>query len=431
MLSESHASMLKNLRKMSFFDRSVLNTNLHYVGAYKALREQGLRALFDVVRQVIMDRQASLLILDGVAPARIHAPNDVALKEFIVELQTLCSLTGCTSILLANMTNEDANGPEHTMVDGLIELAFDRTPKRTSRTLEVVKFRANEHLLGRQDVAITKDGLVVYPRLEDQVTAHEDDPVALDARVGSGIPHLDEMLGGGFLAGTTSILLGFTGSGKTTLGLHFLDAAVARKESALYFGFYESRARVLAASDKLGLGLREAAKSELFEIVWHAPYELGLDALGKQLLDEVKRKRVRRLVIDGLDGFRQAATDPERTIRFMTALTNALRGLGVTTLVTEETPRPYGPEVATRVEGTSALVDAIVLLEYLTHGTELRRLLSVIKQRETRHNLAVREFVLTDTGVRMSADAATAEEILNRPDEPLSVRSRKPKLPHV
>ena len=76
------------------------------------------------------------------------ADNDVALKEFVVELQMLSAMTNCTTILLANMTAQDANDPEHTMVDGLIELAFESYRRRTLRTIEVLKFRGSQHLLG-------------------------------------------------------------------------------------------------------------------------------------------------------------------------------------------------------------------------------------------------------------------------------------------
>lgn len=426
MLAESHASMLKNLQKMEFFERSVVNRQLFYVGAYKALREHGLRALLDVVRQVIRDHRASLLVVDGISPARAHAQTDVALKEFIVELQTLCSMTDCTALLLANMTSDDANGAEHTMVDGLIELTFERSSKRTNRALEVIKLRGSRHLLGRQELVITDRGCEIHPRVEDLVVERGLEPQALEERVPSGIAELDAMLGGGFVAGTTSILLGFTGSGKTTLGLSFLDAAAGKGIPSLYFGFYEPPGRILAAADAIGLGLRDAEERGKFAQIWQPPYDYGLDGLGRRLFDDVQRRGVRRLVIDGLDGFRQAAVDPDRTIRFITALTNELRGRGVTTLVTEETPRPYGPEVATRVEGTSALADAIVLLEYLTVGTDLRRLISVIKQRETAHQLSVREFALTNRGLRVDATSDGADALLSGPD-PISARNRKPR----
>src|SRR6185369_4263186 len=121
-----HAAMIKNLHLMAFFDQSLINNGLSYVGAYRSLRDDKLRGLLDMVRRVILDEKASLLVIDGISPARALADNDVAFKEFVVELQMLSAMTNCTTILLANMTAADANDPEHTMVDGLIELSFEQ-----------------------------------------------------------------------------------------------------------------------------------------------------------------------------------------------------------------------------------------------------------------------------------------------------------------
>ena len=255
LLAESHATMLKNLQSMAFFDANVINSGLSYVGAYRALRDEKLRGLLDMVRRVILDEKASLLVIDGISPARAMADNDVALKEFVVELQMLSAMTNCTTILLANMTAKDANDPEHTMVDGLIELAFESHQRRTLRTLEVIKFRGTRHLLGRHELEISSAGVSVNPRLEDLLDGSERPAPASDQRASTGIRELDTMLRGGVLRGTTSVALGFSGSGKTTLGLHFLNAGAELGEPGILFGFYESPDRIQQAGQCIGLDL--------------------------------------------------------------------------------------------------------------------------------------------------------------------------------
>ena len=169
LLAESHASMLKNLQQMAFFDASFINNGVSYVGAYRALRDNQLRGLLDMVRRVIKEEKASLLVIDGISPARAFAETELALKEFVIELQMLSSMMGCTTILLANMAAEDANGPEHTMVDGLLELAFDCNSRQTSRTIEVLKFRGSRHVLGKSEVSITDRGFEAFPRVEEVI----------------------------------------------------------------------------------------------------------------------------------------------------------------------------------------------------------------------------------------------------------------------
>lgn len=132
-------------------------------------------------------------------------------------------------------------------------------------------------------------------------------------------------------------------------------------------------------------------------------------------------------MIDGLDGFRQAAVDPARTIRYLTALSNELRAQDVTTLITEETVQMNGPEIDMRVEGTSALTDNLFMLEYLTIGTGLRRLLSIIKQRGSGHSRHLREFSLTSRGIVVASDPTSAEKIMTGFEALGSRRNRKPR----
>ena len=429
LLAESHAAMLKNLHTMSFFDESVINNGLSYVGAYRALRDEKLRGLLDMVRRVILDEKATLLLIDGISPARALAENDVALKEFVVELQMLSAMTNCTTVLLANMTAADANDPEHTMVDGLIELAFEQFRRRTFRTIEVLKFRGTRHLLGRHELEIGSDGVSVHPRLEELLDGSITPASASNQRLLTGVRELDTMLRGGVLRGTTSVALGFSGSGKTTLGMHFLNTGADAGEAGLLFGFYESPDRLLQSSDRVGLRLREHATRGLFSHVWQPSYQFGLDRLGARLLAEVERTRAKRVVIDSLDGFRQSAIDPARTIRFITALFGELRAREITTLLIDETLKPSGPEMEMRVEGISALVENLFLLEYMAVGPKMRRLISIVKQRASAHESTAREFFLTGRGIEVAPDAASAAEVVAHSDDYSDRHNDQPRSP--
>lgn len=429
LLAESHASMLKNLHTMRFFDSSVINNGLSYVGAYRSLRDEKLRGLLDMVRRVILDEKASLLVIDGISPARAVAENDVALKEFVVELQMLSAMTNCTTVLLANMTANDANDPEHTMVDGLIELAFEHHRRRTLRTIEVLKFRGTRHLLGRHELEISSEGVQVHPRFEDLVDGLARPAPASTTRVQTGVRELDTMLHGGLLNGTTSVALGFSGSGKTTLAMHFLNTGAELGEPGVLFGFYESPDRIIQGAERIGLGLNAHASTGLFSHVWQPFHVYGLDQLGARLLAEVDRIGAKRVVIDSLDGFRQAAYDPARTIRFMTALLGELRAREITTILTDETMKPSGPEMEMRVEGISALVENLLLFEYMTIGPKLRRLVAIVKQRASAHETTAREFFLTNRGIEIAPDARSAAEVVAHSDEFSARHAEKPRTP--
>ena len=422
LLAETHTRMLRNLTSMAFFSAESIGTQIAYVGAYLVLRERKLSGLLALLRRVLADEKPSLLVLDGLTQASALGEPDSAMKEFVAELQVLSDMSRCTTLVLANMNASSAAGAEHSMVDGMFELTLDRNANRTVREIEVLKFRGGEHMLGRHDLEITQSGIVVRPRTEQLLARRTQLAQATHyRRVPTGVANLDSMLGGGFLASSSTMLLGFSGSGKTILSTHFLDAGAKHQEPGLYFGFYESPERLIESAEHMGLPLRGAVESGLVDIMWQPALRYGLDQLGERLLDNVQRRSVRRVVIDGIDGFRQGAAYPERTIRFVTAIINELRANDITVLVTEETQKIFGPEVEVRVQGLSALVDNIILLEYMDVGAELRRFLSIVKQRGSGHEHHVRELLITDHGIQLAPDESSASEILKN-----EVRVRRP-----
>ncbi len=413
LLAETHSRMLRNLQSFSFFHAELIGSSVLYLGGYLVLRERRLSGLMNMVRQVLNDEQPTLLVIDGLKSAQTLGEADISLKEFVAELQVVADMSGCTTLLAANMISEDATASEHSMVDGLIELSLKRTEQRTFRELEVLKFRGANHFLGCHDLEIATSGIIVRPRTE-LLLAKQVRPACRSSgqRVDTGVPNLDDMLGGGLLSGSTTMLLGFAGSGKTMLALHFLEAGAKKGEPCLYFGFYESPLRLLESAASVSLSLEQRIENKHLHIVWQPPLKYGLDCLAERLLSLVDMHGIRRVVIDGLDGIRQSATYPERSIRFVTALVNELRARDVTLLITEETQKLFGPEVEVRIEGMSALVENILLLEYVDMGGELKRLFSIVKQRSSGFDTSIRELCITDQGITLATDGHSAREIM-------------------
>jgi circadian clock protein KaiC len=236
------------------------------------------------------------------------------------------------------------------------------------------------------------------------------------------------MLGGGLPEGTVTGVLGPSGIGKTTLGLHYACGSGAA-EPGLFFGFYETPPRLLQQAAILGLDLGGAAGRGEVEILWQPAGEGLQDALAHRLLDAVGRRGVRRLFLDGLGGFVEASVEPGRLVRFFSALVNELRAGGVTTLYTMETRDVVGPGIELPVSGISSLVENLVALRYLEHHARSRRLLSVVKVRGSGFDPALREFVIEGgRGVSLAGAFEGAEGLLSgfardrrggaRPSEP-------------
>lgn len=419
LLAETHARMLAHLQLLEFFTPEPIARTLYYFSGFRDLEKGGLAALLDLLRRVIRDQQPDVLVIDGLAAAADLPVSDAAFKHFIHELHVFGEASGCTTFLLTQIEGRAAH-PEHTMVDGLIELNDRVIGLQAVRELLVRKFRGSDYLRGRHFFEITNSGIVVYPRTEALLAPAAGQPPTLPERLPFGVPSLDDMLGGGIPAATTTMALGPCGSGKTLIGLHFLAAGAALGEPGLLFGFYETPERLTDRADRLGFDFSGHLARGTIEMIWRPSLENLLDAIVEQMLAAIRRRQVKRLFMDGFNGFEEAAIYPERIARFFSALSNELRSLGVTTIFTYETRELFGPAIEVPTSGVSKLVDNIFFLRYVELRAQLYRLLSIIELRGSRHDTAIREFTITDRGIDVAATFESAKAILTGIAHPLT-----------
>lgn len=408
LLTESHARLLASLQQMSFFDGRQVANSLTYLSAYQALEGEGLDGLLRLLSLSIKKHEATLLVVDGL----VTAASDLALKKFIHDLQMLVEFLGCTTLLLTGAKDVDSNYPERTMVDGLLQLTATRSGMRVVRQIEVLKHRGSNAILGAHFFDISQDGIAIHPRSE-AILGRAEHPEKGGAPLPTGISSLDRMLYGGVQAGSTTLLLGSPGSGKTLVGSSFLHAGAAAGEQALYFGFYEPPDRLVAKAKRVGLPLDAAIAAGSLEVVWQPPLEQVADALAERLLNIVRTRKVQRLFIDGLSGFERALVHEGRASEFFTALSNELRALGVTTIVSEGMKDFVGSDIEIVVPGVSGIADNLILLRYVELRSQLRRLVSIRKVREGRYDSSAREFIIDHRGVRVASTEKSAASVLS------------------
>lgn len=398
-LAETHSRMMVHLSGLEFFDEKLIPSHVSYLSGFATLSTDGAKGLLDLLRRELRALGASILVLDGFVAIEDVAASDLEFKRFIHELQVQAGMVGCTTFLLTSSRNVRVFHAEHTMVDGLIELGEEESMRRTERELQISKFRGSSVIRGRHTYEITSAGMTVYPRTEALLRDVAPDDGAIGARVSTGVAELDAMLGGGGLpAATSTLLVGSSGGGKTTLGLTFLSQSSAR-EPGLLFSFYESQTRALFKARGIGLPLERLVTDGCVEILYQSPTERLLDVLAEQLLENVRRRGVRRLVIDGLPGFQASTFMPERLPRFFSALFNELRARSVTTLCTIETRNLFEPEINIPIPGVSAMAENIILVRLAEHQGRLRRSLLVSKVRDSGFDDRLRELRISDRGV--------------------------------
>lgn len=415
LLAESHARMLGHIGGLGFFDAGLIPNGVYYISGFGALERDGLPGLLELLRREMAAHRTTLLVLDGLVSVAQQGSSDVEIKKFIHELQVRADLADCAVFLLTSGGHgrSSAAAAELTMVDAVLELRACIYGWQSQRDLQVLKRRGAAYLDGRHGFRITETGIAVYPRIESQLARPTLQEWIGDGRLSSGVPRLDAMLCGGLPPNSTTVLLGPAGAGKTTLGLHFLAGSTAA-QPGLYFGFYETPTaiRVKAAT----LGLATLADGGPVTLAWQPATEGLLDEIGVRLLAEVERRGVRRLVIDGMNGLERLAVDKGRLPAVFTALSNELRARGVTTIYTRETETTFSPVERlagdTTMGDLSSIAENIVLLRYGELRSQLYRLVSVLKVRDSAVDHRVHVFDITGTGIVVDDDPAQADAIL-------------------
>jgi circadian clock protein KaiC len=409
LLAESHARMLQHIRSLSFFDEAAIPDKLSYLSAFHDLETDGLKGLVALLRREMRARRVGVLVLDGLVAAAEAAETDRELKKFIHEVQTSAVFHGCTVFLLTSGNLQRVNA-EHTMVDGIVELEDRLFDARAERSIQIRKFRGAGSLRGKHAFRITDDGLEVFPRIE---ALFNRPPEAIDGPRGmsTGVSSLDALISArGLPTGSVTVAVGSTGTGKTTLGLHFVGRSTSQ-EPGLFFSFFESPARVRAKASAFGFDFESLEASGALKLVWHAQGEHVLDELGHRLLAEVSERGVKRLVIDGLSGFFESAVFPERTNRFFSCLANELRRRGVTVIMTLETRDVVGSSVYSPY-GVSGFVDNLMFLRFVEHRGHVKRLLSVTKMRDSDFDVGLHAVEIGSQGMRIAGVFASDGDVI-------------------
>jgi circadian clock protein KaiC len=397
LLAESHDRLFQSLSTLDFYDAARVGKDLTYVSLFRILREEGLPALVTMLRGELARQNASILVLDGLLNARESGQSNLDVKTFVAELQGHAAFTGCTVLFLTS-ARIDESSPEHTMVDGVLQLEESLFSSRTVRHIRVAKSRGSRALGGLHLFEISRRGIDIYPRLEAALANPSSVDRASVARLATGTRGLDERLGGGLPGSSVSVVVGPAGSGKTTFGFGFLRLATPERP-AVHFGFYETPERLTVKAAALGIDLPALVESNALRLLWRPLTENLLDKLAYDLLQAVRETRAERLFIDGLTGFERATVDPHRIVEFFAALTNELRSMGVTTVCTWEVKELSGPWVTNPSPEILSLLDNVIGMQHAMVAGVLRRSITVLKVRDSVFETSVAEVEIAGSGV--------------------------------
>lgn len=399
LLAESHTRMFGNLKPLDFFDSEKVADGIQYISGYSVLEKEGLDGLLRLLRDLVFQHGANILFIDGVASADELSGSTVQFKKFVHHLNSVLGIVGCTTFLLSSAEG-DQTQPEYTMVDGILKLTFCREGMKTAREVEVRKFRGSSHLYGKHFLEITEHGITVYPRIEALYGIEHAPHADLRKRKSWGIKGLDTMTMGGLSEASMTSLLGPAGAGKTQIGWSFLIEGAKNGERGLFLSMYEHPVRVSARLDFMGAPVTSYVKKGLITMLRREVQNHISDKVILRLLEEIKEKKIKRLFIDGMNGFRLNMLRPERLTEVLTALFHELRALGVTCVITEETD-VFASNFQGALSNHSAIMDNIIEFRHVDLDGHRTQTINVLKTRDSSSDNSVREIVFTDSGVQI------------------------------
>jgi circadian clock protein KaiC len=330
------------------------------------------------------------VVFDSLSELRLLAGNPLRYRRQILAFKQFFAGRRCTVLLLDDLTSGDRDLQVQSIAHGVIHLqALNPEYGAERRRLRIVKFRGVKFRGGFHDYAIQRGGLEVFPRL---VAAEHRRKREIE-RLSSGLPALDALLGGGLESGTSSLIIGAPGTGKSTLAAKCVHAAAERGQHAAMFIFDESRSTLLTRAAGIGIDLESHLQSGRVTIQQVDPAELSPGEFSHAVRKAVEQRQAAVVIIDSLNGFLSAMPDERFLIVQLHEMLAYLGEMGVATLLVAAHKGLIGTQMTSPIDA-SYLADAVLMLRYFEAEGEIRQAISVVKKRGGVHERTIREFRL-------------------------------------
>ena len=402
--------------------------------------EAELRSPNSLLLETAVEMGVRRIFIDGIGllyPASSHnqrlpASGPGSYREMLQQLLEGLHRGNLTSMFSHEISALDENlstlEPAGFLADTVIELSRDRRNRLGHRGIEIIKSRGQDYVSGRHTLRIASGkGLQIFRRVQAPVLHNLDQPTSMAKRSVVGVQALDDLIGGGIFDGSTTMVVGISGVGKTVLATQLLlEGVVKDSKRGLLISLDEHPAQILRNAATVGLNLQEHVDSGMIHIFYESPQELEIDSHFARIVRTIEDNDIQRLVIDGVTSY-STAIDEQRAYRdFFQALVAYSKFRLMTTFFNYENPELFGVSSYMPEFPVNSIVDNIILLSLMEFGNKVRRCMAVVKARGCRHEFDTREFTIGKGGITLTPLDKSAEMPAQRIESYSSILSRAP-----
>ena len=396
-LGEPPLKMLRYQQQFEFFDLDKVSRCIHFVNLGPDTMTGNLDKVLERIAAEVKSHSPAYVFVDSFRSVALAGGTDSTLQQFMQKLGVLMTSWQATTFLIGEYAADTAANPVFTVSDGLIWLHQSVQRNSMVRKIEVMKMRGQPTLAGVHTFRLSNAGVQVFP----PASAAAPPPRGQTRPQGSGrvlmgVERLDEMLGGGLPSGYSLLVAGPSGSGKSILAAKFLHEGARNGESGV-IAVFEQR-----ANRSRNPVLDELIQSGRVGLVDSRAPDLSIDEIVMLLIKEIRRLNATRVVVDSLSAFEVALapTFREDFRESMLRLVGALAQEGVTVLLTSELEDRY-TDLRFSPYGTAFLTDAIIVQRYIEVESRLRRVMAVVKVRDSMHSDELRAYTIDADGIRI------------------------------
>ncbi|MFC6724579.1 ATPase domain-containing protein [Halobium palmae] len=347
----------------------------------------------DQISERVADVDPDRIFVDPITQLRYLSPDEYQFRKEVLSFMQFLKERGATVLFTSQDTPSTPDDDLQFMCDGVVEL----NRQEEGRTLSVPKFRGSGVRDGSHALRIDDGGIEVFSRLVPRQHGAE----FTAETISSGVPELDRLLKGGLERGTVTIITGSPGVGKTTSGIQFMKEAAGRGERSVVYSFEEARSTLLHRCESINIPVREMIEKGTLAVEEIEALQLSATEFAHRVREEVEENDTQIVMIDGVEGYKQALRDTDSDlVRELHSICRYLKNMGVTVVLMNEMRTIVG-EFRLTEAGLSYLSDNIIFIQHLEIDGRMRKAIGVLKKRTSDFERQVREFRITEYGVKI------------------------------